>query len=131
MGYVYRRGSKLWIGYVDASGAPQRKATRLIVGQEAKARALAKKQAAEARQKVSVKRKPLEDKLAKLDKDLATLNREKTDIETWLAREDAYAEENKTQLLAFLKRQGELTEAIAAVEWDWFEVQQKLEEAAA
>jgi len=91
----------------------------------------AKKQAVEARQKTSAKRKPLEDKLAKLDKELAALNREKSDIETWLAREDAYAEENKTQLLAFVKRQGEVTEAIAALEWDWFEVQQKLEEAAA
>ena len=52
---------------------------------------------------------------------------------SWFAspgREDAYSDENKTQLLAFMKRQGEVGEAIAAVEWDWFDVQQKLEEAA-
>ena len=90
-----------------------------------------KKQAADARQQSSTKRKPLEDRLAKLDKELATLNREKSDIETWLGHEGAYAEENKTQLLAFMKRQGEVTEAIAVVEWDWFDVQQKLEETAA
>ena len=60
---------------------------------------------------------------------MAELNREKTDIETWLAREHAYAEENKTQMLASLKRQGEVNDAIEALEWRWLEVQQKLEEA--
>ena len=60
---------------------------------------------------------------------MAALNREKTDLEIWLAREDAYAEENKTKLLELLKRQGEVSEAVEALEWRWLEVQQKLEEA--
>ncbi len=122
----YRRG-------VSGKSAPAAAPVKEIVAPAAAPaeRKDAKKQAAEARQKISAKRKPLEDKLAKLDKELAALNREKADIETWLSREDAYSEENKPQLLAFMKRQGEVTEAIAAVEWDWFEVQQKLEEAAA
>ena len=84
---------------------------------------------AEARRKNYSAKKPLEDARTKIEKEMAALNREKTDIETWLAREDAYAEQNKTQMLASLKRQGEVSDAIAALEWRWLEVQQKLEEA--
>ena len=84
---------------------------------------------AEVRRKNYSAKKPLEDARTKIEKEMAALNREKTDIETWLAREDAYAEENKTQMLASLKRQGEVSDAIAALEWRWLEVQQKLEEA--
>ena len=89
-----------------------------------------KRAEAEARQKNYAARKPLEEKLKKLDKELASLNREKADIETWLAREDAYADENKTLMLDFLKRQGEVADKIGAVEWQWLELQQKLEESA-
>jgi ATP-binding cassette, subfamily F, member 3 len=89
-----------------------------------------KRAEAEARQKNYAAKKPLEDKLKKLEKELAALNREKADIETWLAREDAYADENKTLMLDFLKRQGEVAEKIGAIEWQWLEVQQKLEETA-
>ena len=89
-----------------------------------------KRAEAEARQKNYAARKPLEEKLKKLDKELAGLNREKADIETWLAREDAYADENKTLMLDFLKRQGEVADKIGAVEWQWLELQQKLEESA-
>ena len=84
---------------------------------------------AEARRKNYSAKKPLEDARTKIEKEMAALNREKTDIETWLAREHAYAEENKSQMLASLKRQGEVSDAITALEWQWLEVQQKLEEA--
>ena len=88
-----------------------------------------KRAEADARQKNYASKKPLLDKIAKFEKEIAALNREKADIETWLAREDAYAEENKTRMLEFLKRQAEISDAIAALEWQWFEVQQKLEAA--
>ncbi len=88
-----------------------------------------KRAEAEARQKNHAAKKPLEQKLAKLEKEMTVLNREKADIENWLAREDAYVEENKPRLLEFLKRQTEVAEAVATLEWQWFEVQQKMEEA--
>ena len=90
-----------------------------------------KRAEAEVRRQSYAAKKPLEDKRQKLEKEMAVLNREKADIESWLGREDAYAEENKTQMLDFLKRQGEVADALAALEWQWFEVQQKLEEATA
>jgi integrase len=40
MGYVYKRGRKLWIGYRDAEGAERQKSTGLSIGQEKKAQAL-------------------------------------------------------------------------------------------
>jgi ATP-binding cassette subfamily F protein 3 len=90
-----------------------------------------KRAEAEIRRQSYAAKKPLEDKRNKLEKEMATLNREKADIETWLAQEDAYAEENKTLMLDFLKRQGEVADGIAALEWQWLEVQQKLEEVTA
>jgi ATP-binding cassette subfamily F protein 3 len=83
---------------------------------------------AEVRRKSYAAKKPLEDRRNKLEQEMAQLNCEKSDIETWLAREDSYAEENKTLMLDFLKRQGEVGDAIAALEWQWFELQQKLED---
>ena len=88
-----------------------------------------KRAQAEVRRKSYAAKKPLEDKRDKLEKEMALLNREKNDIESWLAQENAYAEENKTRMLDFLKRQGEVNDAIAVLEWQWLEVQQKLEEA--
>ncbi|MEO8104054.1 MAG: ABC transporter, partial [Betaproteobacteria bacterium] len=86
---------------------------------------------AEVRRQSYAAKKPLEDQRNKLEKDMAALNREKGDIEAWLSQEDAYADENKATMLNFLKRQGEVADAIATLEWKWLEVQQKLEEAAA
>jgi integrase len=40
MGYVYQRGRKLWIGFKDAAGKPQRQPTEFVMGEEAKARVL-------------------------------------------------------------------------------------------
>ena len=96
---------------------------------EGSGRKAQKRADAEVRRKNYVTRKPLEDQRSKIEKEMALLNREKSDIEAWLAQEDAYAEEKKTRLLEFLKRQGEVVDAIAALEWQWLEVQQKLEEA--
>lgn len=83
---------------------------------------------AEARQKHATTRKPLEDKLKKLESEMKGLTTERANIEHWLSQETAYADDNKTQLQDMLKRQAEIATALADVEWKWFEVQQKLEE---
>jgi ATP-binding cassette, subfamily F, member 3 len=86
-----------------------------------------KRVAAEARQKGYAARKPLEDKLKKIEGEMHAWSRELDDIASWLASESAYAEENKTLLADRLKRQGEINAALADGEWKWFEVQQKLD----
>lgn len=97
-------------------------------GQDRKAQ---KRAEAEARQRNYAARKPFEQKLAKLEKQLDALNAERVELDTWLAAEAAYAEENKTALQDKLKRQGEVKQALEDIEWQWLEVQQKLEDAAA
>ncbi|MCY7387204.1 MAG: ATP-binding cassette domain-containing protein [Burkholderiales bacterium] len=87
-----------------------------------------KRQQAASRQSVANARKPLEQKLAKLETEMKTLTTERDNIVQWLATEDAYLEDNKPRLQEMLKRQGEVVTQLADVEWKWFEVQQKLEE---
>jgi ATP-binding cassette, subfamily F, member 3 len=86
---------------------------------------------AQSRQKKSGARKPLEQKLAELEKKLKAATAERDNIEQWLASEDAYADTNKPRLQEMLKRQGEVVAEISDIEWEWLDVQQKLEEDAA
>ena len=89
-----------------------------------------KRQQAASRQSAANARKPLEQKLAKLETEMKALTTERENIVQWLATEDAYLDENKPRLQEMLKRQGEVVTLLADVEWKWFEVQQKLEESA-
>jgi ATP-binding cassette subfamily F protein 3 len=86
-----------------------------------------KKREAEARQKNSTARRPLEQKLAELESKIKALTAERDNIESWMGKEEAYSDDNKPQLQEMLKRQGDVVAEIAELEWKWFEVQQKLE----
>ena len=90
-----------------------------------------KRQQATSRQNAANTRKPLEQKLAKLETEMKTLTAERDNIVQWLATEQAYIDDNKPRLQEMLKRQGEVVTLLADVEWKWFEVQQKLEEGVA
>ncbi len=86
-----------------------------------------KRQQAASRQGSANARKPLEQKLSKLETEMKVLTSERDNIVQWLATEEAYAEENKPRLQEMLKRQGEVVTLLADVEWKWFDLQQKLE----
>ncbi len=86
-----------------------------------------KRAEAEARQKGHAARKPWEQKLSQIESQMKGLSTEKSNIESWLATEEAYAEANKARLTEMLKRQGEVAAEIEALEWKWFEAQQGLE----
>jgi ATP-binding cassette, subfamily F, member 3 len=100
-------------------------------GETAPDRRAQKRDAAEARQRSYAARRPFELKLAELERQLDALNLEKAELDNWLAEADAYAETNKERLHEALKRQGELRQAIETIEWEWFAVQEKLEQASA
>ena len=72
-------------------------------------------------------RKPLQRKLADVEAELKALEAEKQELETWLASEDAYAENNKERLLIVLERQGDLGWRLARAESAWLELQGALE----
>jgi ATP-binding cassette subfamily F protein 3 len=86
-----------------------------------------KRAEAAARQRDYARKKPLEDKLARLEGAMKALSHELRDIETWLSMETAYTDENKALLTDRLRRQGEIQAALADAEWKWFEVQEKID----
>ena len=90
-------------------------------------RKVQKRLEAEARQKASVARKPLESRLAKLEKELDALSFERVELENWLLGTDAYAETNKERLQESIRRQGEVATRIMQLEEDWLWVQAELE----
>ena len=86
-----------------------------------------KRQEAEARQRLSQLKKPLQKQMDKLEKELNALSAEKEALDAQLADEAMYAPERKTELQAALKRQGEVVARLAEVEEGWLEVQMELE----
>ncbi len=86
-----------------------------------------KRQEAEARQRMSVVKKPLLARLSKLEKAMEALSREKQELEAFMASEAAYADEMRSKLASSAKRQGEVTAELARIEEDWLAVQEELE----
>ena len=80
-----------------------------------------------ARQESYARRKPLTDRLARLDREIAALDGERKTLEDWLASPAAYADEERDTLRERLARQGELTWQLARLEAEWLEVSEALE----
>jgi ATP-binding cassette subfamily F protein 3 len=86
-----------------------------------------KRAEAELRQRAYASRKPYMTKIAKIERDLATLAAEKTALEAWLASPEAYTEPNKDELRARLARQVDLGWELARLEAEWLELSDALE----
>ena len=65
--------------------------------------------------------------LTALERDLATLNSEKTTLDAQLADEAIYSAERKTELQTALKRQGEVSARLAEQEEAWLLVHMEIE----
>jgi ATP-binding cassette subfamily F protein 3 len=81
-----------------------------------------KRAEAEARQRRSDRRRPLQEQLASIETDLEQLSAEKRALDDWLASQEAYTEENRERLKETLARQGDLTWRLARVEAEWLEL---------
>ncbi|QDQ28589.1 ATP-binding cassette domain-containing protein [Chitinimonas arctica] len=86
-----------------------------------------KRQEAEARQRLSALRKPLEKEQARLDAQLAGLSDRKTAVAAELAKDAMYADDAKDKLKELLRQQAEIEVNIAKVESQWLEVQDRIE----
>ncbi len=86
-----------------------------------------KRAEAEARQARHVRRKPLAEQLAKLDREIATLAREKADADAWLAGADAYADANRDRLKETIVRQGDVGNRLARLEAEWLALAEAIE----
>ena len=83
--------------------------------------------ASESPTQLNAAQKPLKQKLAKLEKQLETAQTENSELQAWLASEDAYAPEQKDQLATAVRRNSELTAQIAELEEQWLAQHEELE----
>jgi ATP-binding cassette subfamily F protein 3 len=86
-----------------------------------------KRAEAQARQRSYAQKKPLADKLAKVEREMADLDAERKSIEAWLASPEAYDEAGRETLKSRVTRQGDLVWQLARLEAEWLEVTEALE----
>ena len=86
-----------------------------------------KRAEAAERQRDYAQKKPLADRRAQLEREMAGLNTEKKDLEDWLASPAAYADAEKALLKEQIARQGDLAWRLARIEAEWLEVSEALE----
>jgi len=86
-----------------------------------------KREQAAARQRVADARRPIAARQAAIEKEMAGYNREKEQLDAWLAQPDAYAEAMKDELKTNVARQGEVVWQLARLETEWLELAEALE----
>jgi ATP-binding cassette, subfamily F, member 3 len=87
-----------------------------------------RRQEAEARQKLSQLKKPLQTRIAKLEKEMDALNAEKATLDAFVADTASYEPAMKTQLTQALKRQAEVAGRLDMLEAQWLEAHEELEQ---
>ena len=81
-----------------------------------------KREEAAARQQLYARKKPLTDRLAKIEREMAALAADKRDLDDWLASPAAYADDERERLKERVTTQGELTWRLARLETEWLEL---------
>jgi len=86
-----------------------------------------KRQEAEARQRASAQKKPIETRIKRLEEKMAKANARKTEIDSLLADSAIYAEDKKEAVKAHLFEQATLSRELEQLEGEWLEQQAELE----
>jgi ATP-binding cassette, subfamily F, member 3 len=86
-----------------------------------------KREEAAARQRLADARRPLASRQAAIEREMSGYNREREQLDAWLAAPDVYSEAMKDELRAKLARQGEVTWQLARLETEWLELAEALE----
>jgi ATP-binding cassette subfamily F protein 3 len=82
---------------------------------------------AEERQRLSGLRKPIENRIRKLEDQMDKAGKLKADIDRQLEDSEIYSDANKEKLKALLLDQAKLTKELEQLEGDWLEQQEALE----
>jgi ATP-binding cassette subfamily F protein 3 len=90
-----------------------------------------KRQDAEQRQRMATLRKPIENKLKRLEEQIAKRNEQKTEVDAKLAESAIYEAANKAKLKTLLADQSFYTKDLAQLEAEWMDLQEQLEGIAA
>ena len=86
-----------------------------------------KREEAAARQRLADARRPIAARQAAIELEMAGYNREREQIDAWLAAPEAYAEAMKDELKRNVARQGEVVWQLARLETEWLELAEALE----
>ena len=86
-----------------------------------------KRQEAEARQRASAQKKPIETRIKRLEEKMAKANARKADLDALLADPAIYAEDKKEAVKAHLFEQATLAKELEQLEGEWLEQQAELE----
>ena len=90
-----------------------------------------KKLEAEARQRLAALRKPIENRVKRLEEQMAKLNAKKADIDAQLLAPSIYEAENKEKLKLLVADQAFASRDLEQLESEWLELQEQLEGLAA
>ncbi|AXA90052.1 ATP-binding cassette domain-containing protein [Massilia sp. YMA4] len=82
---------------------------------------------AEARQRLSAQRKPIENKIKKLEEQIAKRNAQKADVDAQLLEPSIYDAANKPKLKTLLADQAFYTKDLEQLEGEWLALQEQLE----
>jgi ATP-binding cassette subfamily F protein 3 len=107
------------------SSAPNKQEVSLSTVESAEAKRDRKREEAERRNRLS----PLRAELAKLERELERLTKEKADLDHSLSAPELYAADAKTKLKDLLQAQTRNLQTLQAVESAWLEASERLEEA--
>ncbi|MDR5805436.1 ATP-binding cassette domain-containing protein [Caballeronia sp. LZ001] len=83
---------------------------------------------AQERQKLAHLKKPLQSRIAKIEKEMDALNAEKATLDAFVADPASYEAAMKTKLTDTIRRQGEVGARLEALEMEWLEAHEELEQ---
>ncbi|WP_312520595.1 ATP-binding cassette domain-containing protein [Massilia sp.] len=86
-----------------------------------------KRLGAEERQRLAALRKPLENRIKRLDEQMAKLNAKKAEIDAALLEPEIYEAGNKERLKTLVADQAFAVRDLEALEMEWLELQEQLE----
>jgi ATP-binding cassette subfamily F protein 3 len=87
-----------------------------------------RRQEAQERQKLSHLRKPLQSRIAKIEKEMDALNAEKSTLDAFVADPASYDAALKAKLTDTIRRQGEVNARLETLELEWLDAHEELEQ---
>ena len=87
-----------------------------------------RRQEAQERQKVAHLKKPLQSRIAKIEKEMDALNAEKAALDAFAADPASYDAALKAKLTESIRRQGEVNARLDTLEMEWLEAHEELEQ---
>ncbi|WP_233848607.1 ATP-binding cassette domain-containing protein [Paraburkholderia sp. HD33-4] len=83
---------------------------------------------AETRQKLAHLKKPLQSRIAKIEKEMDALNAEKATLDAFVVDPASYEPEQKSKLTEAIRRQADVNARLDTLEAEWLETHEELEQ---